>query len=136
MQPTIKDLKVFSLIWVMIFAIIAFYSPVINWSSADGFKIEYIKYWALICAVLFILEAIFTPPHLKSFYVLWVEVGEKFGKIFSLIIMLLMFYIMFTPISIILKLTNKDLLKTKRNYKCDTYWVNRENQPGSFKDQF
>ena len=49
--------------------------------------------------------------------------------------MSLVFFLVMTPISFILKLINKDVLNLKKNY-TDTYWINKKDENTSMKDQF
>jgi len=123
----IKDLKTFALIWSLIFLLIGIY-PL--WTDNP------IRLWAVVIMLLFLLVAFVNPYLLNSFYKIWIKLGEFIGGIISKIIMIILFYGMFTPIAFILKLLNKDLLKKKLDKTSSTYWIKRETQPGSLKNQF
>lgn len=123
----IKDLKTFALIWSLIFLLIGIY-PL--WTDNP------IRLWAVVIMLLFLLVAFVNPYLLNSFYKMWIKLGEFIGGIISKIIMIILFYGMFTPIAFILKLLNKDLLKKKLDKTSSTYWIKRETQPGSLKNQF
>ncbi len=49
--------------------------------------------------------------------------------------MALIFFMVVTPIAIIMKLLGKDMLKLKKNKK-DTYWVERNGPKSKMKNQF
>lgn len=122
-----KDLKVFSLIWAFIFLVIAL-APLVN--------NEDVKVWSLSVSILFILISLLKPSILTGFYFIWVKIGEFIGGIISKIIMFILYFGLFTPISFILKLIGKDLLNKKVDKDVHTYWIHRKIQPQSMKNQF
>ncbi len=126
-QPKLNDLKTFALIWSFIFSIIGLW-PLINNGG--------VRLWALVITLIFILIAFLKPAVLKSFYIIWIKIGEVVGNIISKVIMIILFYGMFTPIAFILKLLGKDLLGKRLDKSSATYWIKRETQPGSLKNQF
>ena len=50
--------------------------------------------------------------------------------------MLAVFFLVVTPIGIILKIFKKDLLNLKYDEKRKTYWLNRDKPIGTMKRQF
>jgi hypothetical protein len=66
---------------------------------------------------------------------LWIKFGEILGKIIAPIVMMIIFFIVLTPLSFIVKLFGKDLLKIKF-IKKNSYWINRKKNIGSMKKQF
>jgi uncharacterized BrkB/YihY/UPF0761 family membrane protein len=122
-----KDLKTFSLIWFVIFTLIGFY-PLLKGLEPRVYSVG--------LGMLFLLIALIKPQVLKSFYVLWVKMGELMGGVISKIIMFLLYFGFFTPISLILKLLRKDLLQKKIDKQTSSYWTTRETQPQSMKYQF
>jgi hypothetical protein len=58
------------------------------------------------------------------------------GKVNSKIIISVLFFFIFAPIGIFLRLIKKDLLNKKLNKKVESYFVKRETQPGSMINQF
>ena len=66
---------------------------------------------------------------------LWIKFGEILGKIIAPIIMMIVFFIVLTPLSFIIKLFGKDLLKIKF-VKNNSYWISRKKDIGSMKKQF
>tara|TARA_B100001765_G_C19306264_1_gene250995 strand:- start:404 stop:598 length:195 start_codon:yes stop_codon:yes gene_type:complete len=61
--------------------------------------------------------------------------GLFLGKIISPIVMGIVFFLVVTPIGIIMKIFRKDLLNIKYK-KNQSYWVYRKNKFGSMKRQF
>ena len=127
MTPSKKDLVTFELIWAFIFTVIGLY-PLLH--------SEKMRYWAFIVAVLFVLIALVLPTLLTGFYKVWVKFGEMIGGLVSKMILALLFYTIFTPIALCLKILAKDLLHKRLDRKASTYWEERTEQPGSLKNQF
>lgn len=125
--PSNKELKTFSLIWSFIFIIIAIF-PLFNGLS--------IRLWSIIVAFIFFIITFTKPILLSGFYKVWLKFGEIIGNIISKVIMTILFYGLFTPIALILRLLGKDLLGKKLDKNSSTYWVKRDTQPGSLKNQF
>lgn len=126
-QPKKNDLKNFALIWSLIFLTISLI-PLFNGNE--------IRVWALSAAFVFGGIAFTKPSFLSTFYNVWIKIGEFMGNIISKVIIVILFYGIFTPIALILKLLGKDLLGKKLDQKSTSYWIKRESQPGSLKNQF
>ena len=50
--------------------------------------------------------------------------------------MLLVFFVVITPIGLMLRLFGKDILGLKFSEKVKTYWITRDKNIGSMKRQF
>ena len=121
------DLKVFALIWAGIF-MLAGLLPLLK----DG----EIRIWAIVVSIVFVMIAFVKPELLTQFYHLWIKVGEFIGGIVSKIMMFILYFVLFTPVSFVLKLLGKDLLDKKIDKSQESYWIERETQPQSMKHQF
>jgi hypothetical protein len=121
------DLKIFALIWAGIFMVIGVI-PI--------FKQGDIRIWSVAVSIIFAIIALTKPQILTSFYNLWTEVGEFIGGIISKVVLFILYFGLFTPISIVLKLLGKDLLGKKIDRSQESYWIDRETQPQSMKNQF
>ena len=128
--PTKKDLRVFSFIWSVIFLVIGLY-PLIH-----AIQLSSVRTWAIVIAIGFFAVGLLFPTILTGFYKVWVKFGEFIGGIISKIILLILFFGVFTPVAIILKILGKDLLNKKLDNSVNTYWIERTTQPGSLKNQF
>lgn len=126
-EPKAKDLRDFSLIWSAIFFFIAIF-PLFG-----GGDIRMIPLG--VCGI-FLVIAIARPSILVGFYKLWIKFGDFMGGIISRVILSVLFFGMFTPIAFFLKFAGKDLLKKKLDKDGTSYWIKRESQPGSLKNQF
>ncbi len=123
----IKDLQTFAYIWAGIFTVIGLY-PLLD--GAD------IRIWSIAIAIVFIAIVLIKPTILTGFYKVWIKIGDFIGGIISKIIMFILYFGLFTPISIFLKILGKDLLNKKVDKSPESYWIEREKQPESMKNQF
>ena len=67
---------------------------------------------------------------------LWYKFGIFLGSIISPIVMGIVFFIVVTPIGLIMRFLGKDLLRIDKNKLVSTYWINREKQKETMKKQF
>ena len=124
---TKKDLRNFSFIWSIIFIIIGVY-PLFSGNE--------IRIWSLIIALLFIIIGLLRPNLLNKFYCYWMIFGEYMGNIISKIILFILYFTVFSFVSFILKIIGKDLLNKKISKSEKSYWITRDTQPQSMKNQF
>ena len=66
---------------------------------------------------------------------LWFKFGILLGKIISPLIMGLIFFLVVTPIAILMRILKKDLLNLKFNNK-QTYWIKKDRYKSKMKNQF
>lgn len=125
--PKPRELRSFGVIWSIFFIIIALY-PL--------FRGQHIRYWPVPLSVLSLVIGFIVPNLLTKFYIIWLKFGNIIGNIISKIILFFIFYLLITPIGMILKISGKDLLNKKTDKNQPTYWIKRETQPTSLKNQF
>ena len=99
------------------------------------FKENDYRLWSLIISIIFLILGLLNSKLLKPLNNLWIKFGEILGKIIAPIVMMIVFFIVLTPLSFIIKLFDKDLLKIKF-IKNKSYWINRKKNIGSMKKQF
>ena len=124
-----KSLRTFGLIWAFIFLVIATY-PLLKENN--------IRYWSLYTSLGFIGISLVYPRFYKIiyFYQSWIKFGDCVGKINSKIIIFILFYFLFLPIGILLKIFRKDLLGKKTDSAATSYFIDREKQPAEMENQF
>ena len=95
---------------------------------------------AVILAVftsILIFITMISPKVLVTANRLWMNFGLLLGRLISPIVIGVIFFILITPVAILLRLTGRDILKIKRPLK--TNWVGRQHSvpsKNSFKKQF
>ena len=119
--------KGFGLLFFVVFLIIGLW-PIIN---GDSPRIIF-----FIIALIFLILALVNSKILTPLNKAWVKFGELLGKIIAPIVMAGVYFIVLTPISIIVRLFGKDLLKVKFSDKSKSYWIKRDKDLGSMDKQF
>ena len=66
---------------------------------------------------------------------LWFEFGIILGAIVAPVIMSIIFFLVITPIGLIMKIIGKDLLNKKYDRIKNTYWIKRDVLIGTMKRQ-
>ena len=89
-----------------------------------------------ISIIFFIISLIF-PKILLPINKLWMYFGYYLGKIVSPIILGIIFFGLFTPYAIFMKIIKRDELKIKKNKRI-SYWMKRPSDSSqiNFKRQF
>ena len=116
----------FGIVFFIVFLTISFY-PLSN----EGDLII----WSLVVSIIFLLLGIINSNLLTPLNKLWFKFGILLGKITSPIIMGIIFFLVVTPIGLIMRLMNKDILNLKYNNN-KTYWLLRNKINNKMKNQF
>jgi hypothetical protein len=128
-EASIKQLRSFGLLVGGVFAVIGFWPAV--------FRGEALRLWALAIAGLLIGPALVAPRVLKSVYQVWMILGHVLGWINTRIILSIIFYIVFTPAGVLMRLLKKDPMRRKPEPDAESYRVVRQPRSGShMKQQF
>jgi hypothetical protein len=98
---------------------------------------KFSKFFLLPSLVFFIITLL-RPQFFINSKILpyWIIFGNFIGKINGKIIMFLLFFTIFTPIGLLLRLIGKDLLQKKLDKKANSYFTKRHTQPSSMINQF
>ena len=94
--------------------------------------------WAAVGAgVVLLLLALIRPSLLHGANLLWTRLGLLLHRLVSPILMATMFYLVFTPMGILLRLLGKDPLRLRFDRKPPRHWIHREpTAPDSMANQF
>jgi hypothetical protein len=99
-------------------------------------KGEAVNIYLILISLFFLIFGLINSKILSPFNKAWIKFGEILGLIIAPIIMALVYFLVLTPISIIVRIFGKDLLGLKFNKKQDTYWIDRKKKLGTMKKQF
>ena len=99
------------------------------------FKNENIRVWSLIIAIIFLILGLLNSKFLTPLNKIWFKFGILLGSFVSPIIMGIVFFVIVTPTSIIMRVLGKNLLNLKKGNK-KTYWVERSKIQSKMKNQF
>ena len=94
-----------------------------------------LRIWSLIVSIIFLLLGIINSRFLTPLNLLWFKFGMLLGRIFSPIVMGLVFFLVVTPTGLIMRILNKDLLRLKKK-NIKTYWIERSSIKSDMKNQF
>ena len=118
--------KSFGVVFFIVFLLIGLY-PLLKGND--------LRIWSLIISFIFLALGLINSRILTPLNRLWFKFGLLLGKFISPIIMGIIFFIVVTPIGIIMRLFKKDLLNLKFNKK-ETYWIDKKGPKSKMKNQF
>ena len=118
--------KSFGLVFFIFFFIVSFY-PLVNG--------EDIRKWSLVFSIIFLVLGLTNSKILNPLNKLWFNFGIFLGKIMSPLIMGIIFFLVVTPIGLLMRLFGKDILNLKFNNKT-TYWIEKNGPKSKMRNQF
>ena len=95
-----------------------------------------IRIWLVIISMIFLILGLMNSKLLTPLNKLWFKFGMILGAIIAPIVMGIIFFLVVTPIGLVMKIMGKDLLNKKFDKKKKTYWIIRHKNLGSMKKQF
>ena len=122
----ISSNRSFGIVFFIVFLLIAFY-PLIY--SGE------IRIWSLIVSLIFLILGLINSRILTPLNKLWFKFGILLGKIISPIIMGIIFFLVVTPIGLIMRFLGKDVLNLKFNAN-KSYWIEKTGPKSKMKNQF
>ena len=121
--PTNKN---FGIVFFIIFLLIALW-PLLNENV--------IRIWPLVISFTFLILGLMNSIYLTPLNRIWFRLGILLGSLVSPIVMSIVFFAVVTPISLMMKLFNKNLLGLKKNNK-KSYWIDSSKIKSKMKNQF
>ena len=122
----ISSNRSFGIVFFIVFLLIALY-PLLKGND--------LRIWSLVISFIFLALGLINSKILTPLNRLWFKFGLLLGKFISPLIMGIIFFVVVTPIGIIMRLLKKDLLNLKYNKK-ETYWINKSGPKSKMKNQF
>ena len=119
--------KSFGLLFFVVFLIIGL------WPLKNG---ENLNIYFIIASLVFLILGLLNSKLLTPLNKSWIKLGEILGIIIAPIVMALVYFVILTPVSFIVRVFGKDLLNLKFLKEKDTYWIKRKKSLGSMKKQF
>ena len=126
MKPNIGSNRSFGIVFFIVFLAISLW-PLLNSNE--------IRIWALLISLVFFVLGLLNSKILTPLNKIWFKFGIFLGNIISPIVMGLIYFVVVTPIALLLKVFGKDVLSLKKT-KSNTYWKNKEKYNSSMKNQF
>lgn len=125
-----KNIKSFGITFGIIFFAIAGF---LYYKEKDSFQLF------ILLAGSFSTLGIILPIILKPFYMVWMIFAVILGWFMTKVILSLLFFLVVTPIGLVLKIMGKDLLELKKQEIQESYWNMRESkkeQNQNYEKQF
>ena len=116
----------FGIIFFIVFLLISV------WPIMDG---QALRVWSLVISLIFLILGILNSKILSPLNLIWFKFGLLLGRIVAPIVMSLVFFVVVTPIALILKILGKDLLNLKKN-NSSSYWIEKTGPKSKMKNQF
>ena len=123
----ISSNRSFGIVFFVVFLIIA------SWPLLNNGEV---RIWSVIISLIFLTLGIINSKLLTPLNLLWFKFGILLGSFIAPIVMGMVFFLVITPIGIFMKILGKDLLMQKFNSKVKTYWIKRDKQVSTMKNQF
>lgn len=122
----ISSNKNFGIVFFIFFLLVAIY-PL----SQNG----EVRVWSAMISLIFLVLGLLKSKILTPLNKLWFKFGIFLGKIISPLIMGTIFFLVVTPIGLLMRMFGKDLLNLKYN-KNKTYWIKKSGPKSRMKNQF
>ncbi len=85
--------------------------------------------WPWIVAAVFAGLALLLPQILKPVFLLWMKIGHVLGWINTRIILGVVFFIIFAPVALLMRLFGNDPMHRQLDATASTYRINSEKLP-------
>ncbi len=79
--------------------------------------------------LLFLASGIWAPGTLRPFYRTWMGLSVVLGFFASRFILCVLFYLVLTPIGMIMRLFGKDFLNQRWDKEAQSYWIKKKKRP-------
>ena len=125
-ETRIGSNRSFGIVFFVLFLLISLYPLTIQ---------ENIRIWSLFISFIFLILGILNSKLLTPLNKLWFKFGILIGKIVSPLVMVTIFFLVVTPIGLLMKIFKKDVLNLKFNDK-KSYWIEKTEAKSKMKNQF
>ena len=92
--------------------------------------------YLITISVIFLILGLLNSKLLSPLNKIWIKFGEILGKIIAPLIMALVYFLILTPISLLVRVFGKDLLGLKYLKEQNSYWIKRKKEIGTMDKQF
>ena len=117
----------FGLLFFIVFLIIGL------WPLKNG---DNINIYFVIASAFFLILGLINSKLLSPLNKSWIKLGEILGILIAPVVMALVYFVILTPVSLIVRVFGKDLLGLRFLKYKETYWIKRKKNLGSMKKQF
>jgi hypothetical protein len=115
-RPSAKVLRQFASAWLVFFLAYGAYEWLVRKHPAIGLAL-------MSAALVFGLLGLIKPLAVRWLFVGWMVLAFPIGWLLSLLMLLLMFFCVLTPVAVFFRLRGRDLLRRKRPAAAVTFWL-------------
>lgn len=119
-----KELRKFGILFTVVFLALAAFA---------GYKGNGAWPWLIGAAGFFLITGLFVHGLLRPVYIGWMKFAFLLGWVNTRLILGIFFYLILTPVGLIMRLIGRDALQRKLDRKATTYWIKRP--PAEFKQE-
>ena len=97
------------------------------------------NYPVLSVSLFFFLAGFFLPLILKPVYIAWMKLAYVLSWFNTRLLLVIIYILLFTPVSLILKLLRKDLIGIRIDRTAGSYWRKKEKNefnPADYERQY
>ena len=95
-----------------------------------------INIYLISIALIFLALGLLNSKILSPLNKAWIKFGEILGRVIAPIVMAIVYFLILTPISLLVRLFGKDLIGMKFSNDIKSYWIKRKKNLGSMDKQF
>ena len=122
----ISSNRSFGIVFFIVFLLIALYP--LSYSGE-------VRVWSATISLIFLVLGLSNSKILTPLNKIWFKFGILLGKIISPLIMGIIFFLVVTPIGLIMRVFRKDVLNLKYN-ENQSYWIEKNSPKSKMKNQF
>jgi len=94
-----------------------------------SFKHRSVYIWPFLLSAIFFITSIIFPLCLKPIHWILMRISFAIGWVNTKILLFVIFYLIVTPLGLIMRLFGKDLLNQRIDRGSPSYWIKREETP-------
>ena len=117
----------FGVLFFVVFLSVGFW-PMLNSGTPN--------YYLILFSLIFLILGLVNSKILSPLNMGWIKLGEILGNIIAPIIMAIVYFLILTPISLLVRLFGKDLIGIKFSNNIRSYWIKRKKHLGTMDKQF
>ncbi len=82
----------------------------------------------MVGGIVFLAPAILFPTGLRPIFIVWSAIAVRLSWVMSRLVLSIIFFIIFTAVSLVQKIIRRDAMDIKFPDECETYWVDRSKE--------
>ncbi len=133
-HPSDKDLRVFAVLWLAGFGLMGVLTAWRGGAFGSGVPVGWLVPWRTPLAFWGValagsLVGLAWPAALRPIYVGWMVAVFPIGWTVSQVLLLVIFFVIFTAVSVVFRLMGRDALRRAFDRPAESYWIRRPPSP-------